>query len=572
MLMTQWGETVNADNVHPEYPRPQMVRDTWKNLNGLWEYAITDREQVTPPESYEGNILVPFPIESALSGVTRRVSASEMLWYRRKVEIQPSDERVLLHFGAVDWEATVWVNGNKIGTHRGGYDPFSFDITGALNNTAEQEIIVQVWDPTDEAFQPRGKQVNTPESIWYTPITGIWQTVWLESVPQSYIAELRLIPNIDNSTLQVSIKLGGAGGSYTIQAQAFDGEHLIAEVSDSAEATLTLNIENAKRWSPESPFLYDLTIKLLEGDLVIDRIGSYFGMRKVEILPDSGGALRIFLNNEPVFNYGLLDQGFFPDGLYTAPSDEALRYDIEMTKQLGFNTIRKHVKVEPARWYYWADKLGVLVWQDMPSSGENIRVGQPEMVRTEESAAQFKREYRHMVEALFNYPSIIVWVVFNEGWGQFDTVNVSTFAESLDSTRLINSVTGWNDMGVGHMHDIHAYPGPEMPPASPGRALVLGEFGGLGLSVEGHMWQSDFWGYRAYLDVPSLTSAYADLINALRPMISEQGLAAAIYTQTTDVETEANGMMTYDRAVTKMDVNTIRTLNESLYDVVIQVD
>lgn len=565
MLMTRWGKTVTAENAHPEYPRPQMVREAWQNLNGLWEYAITDRKQSTPPESSEGEILVPFPIESALSGVTRRVSASEVLWYRRKVRIPATDERMLLHFGAVDWETTVWINGNKLATHRGGYDPFSYDITDALNASGEQEIVVQVWDPTDETFQPRGKQVNEPKSIWYTPITGIWQTVWLESVPITYISDFRLIPNIDDSTLQITTSLGGAGGAYNIQAQAFDGEMLVAEVTDSAGATITLQLENAKLWSPESPFLYDLTIKLLDGDEVVDQVTSYFGMRKVEMLPDSKGALRIFLNDVPVFNYGLLDQGFFPDGLYTAPSDEALRYDIEMTKQLGFNTIRKHVKVEPARWYYWADKLGVLVWQDMPSSGDNIRVGEPEMVRTEESAAQFKLEYENMVAALYNYPSIIVWVVFNEGWGQFDTVNVSGFAESLDRTRLINSVTGWNDMGVGHMHDIHSYPGPEMPPASPGRALVLGEFGGLGLPVDGHMWQSDFWGYRAYEDVPALTNAYTDLINALRPMISEQGLAAAIYTQTTDVETEANGMMTYDRAVMKMDVDTIRTLNESLY-------
>lgn len=565
MLMTRWGKTVTAENVHPEYPRPQMVREAWQNLNGLWEYAITDRKQSTPPESSEGEILVPFPIESALSGVTRHVSASEVLWYRRKVRIPATDERMLLHFGAVDWETTVWINGTQFVTHRGGYDPFSYDITDALNASGEQEIVVQVWDPTDETFQPRGKQVNEPKSIWYTPITGIWQTVWLESVPNTYISDFRLIPNIDDSTLQITTSLGGAGGAYNIQAQAFDGEMLVAEVTDSAGATITLQLENAKLWSPESPFLYDLTIKLLDGDEVVDQVTSYFGMRKVEMLPDSNGALRIFLNDVPVFNYGLLDQGFFPDGLYTAPSDEALRYDIEMTKQLGFNTIRKHVKVEPARWYYWADKLGVLVWQDMPSSGVNIRVGEPEMVRTEESAAQFKLEYENMIDALYNYPSIIVWVVFNEGWGQFDTVNVSAFAASLDRTRLINSVTGWNDMGVGHMHDIHSYPGPEMPPASPGRALVLGEFGGLGLPVDGHMWQADFWGYRAYEDVPALTSAYTDLINALRPMISEQGLAAAIYTQTTDVETEANGMMTYDRAVMKMDVDTIRTLNESLY-------
>lgn len=566
MLMTQWGETVTSENVHPDYPRPQMVRENWKNLNGLWDYAITSKDVNHAPENFQAEILVPFPIESTLSGVGKSVSESQLLWYQRVFTIDNDDnQRVLLHFGAVDWETDVYVNGDHVGSHQGGYDPFSFDITKALNATGEQELLVRVYDPTDASTQALGKQTHEPRAIWYTPTTGIWQTVWLEVVPETYIANFRIVPNIDEGTLQVSVKVAGANKSATIQAQAFDGDRSVADVTASSDTLIVLNIENAKLWSPDNPFLYDLKLSLVDGETVIDTVDSYFGMRKIEMIADATGALRIALNGQLIFNYGLLDQGFFPDGLYTAPNDDALRYDIEITKELGFNTIRKHVKVEPARWYYWADKLGVLVWQDMPSGDERVAKGDGEMQRTPESAQQFELEYERMVDYLYNYPSIVMWVVFNEGWGQYDTVRVTEFAQSLDDTRLINSVTGWNDMGVGHFHDIHSYPGPELPPESPKRGLVLGEFGGLGLPVEGHMWQSDFWGYRAYDTVEALTEAYRDLINKLRPMIAEQGLCAAIYTQTTDVETEANGMLTYDRAVIKMDVVSIRELNQSLY-------
>lgn len=564
MLMTKWGETVTADNVHPEYPRPQMVRENWQNLNGLWDYAITDKSET--PDEYTGQILVPFPIESTLSGVEKSVKADQLLWYQRKFSVSnEGNQRVLLHFGAVDWETTVYVNGTEVGSHKGGYDPFTFDITDALNSTGEQDLVVRVYDPTDASTQPLGKQTHEPRSIWYTPTTGIWQTVWLEIVPETYISSFRIIPNIDEGTLRVIPQIAGKAEGLQVSARAFDGGEPVAISAVTGDDTLTLTIEDAKLWSPENPFLYDLKLTLLDGDTVVDTVDSYFGMRKIELVPDAKGALRIALNGELVFNYGLLDQGFFPDGLYTAPNDDALRYDIEITKELGFNTIRKHVKVEPARWYYWADKLGVLVWQDMPSGEERVDRGEGQIERSQESADQFELEYERMVDYLYNYPSIVMWVVFNEGWGQYDTVRVTEFAQSLDDTRLLNSVTGWNDMGVGHFHDIHSYPGPEMPPESPGRGLVLGEFGGLGLPVEGHMWVTDFWGYRAYDSEEELTAAYTELIEKLRPMIEEQGLCAAIYTQTTDVETEANGMLTYDRAVMKMDINTVRELNESLY-------
>lgn len=565
-LITKWGKTVSADNVHPEYPRPQMVRDAWQNLNGLWDYSIADKTD-DQPTKFDGEILVPFPVESLLSGVQKRLSFGKNLWYKRTFEVAPewANSRVLLHFGAVDWESTVWINGVEFGTHRGGYDPFSYDITDALKDSSEQEIVVLVWDPSDKAYQPRGKQVEDPKSIWYVPTSGIWQTVWLEIVPQSYIADIKMIPDVDHGVLQLSARIAGNEGNFSLSAQAMDNESVVAEISGSATDTLSLQIDNAKLWSNESPFLYDLSISLLDGDTVVDTVTSYFGMRKVELKPDAAGVLRIFLNNEPIFNYGLLDQGFWPDGLYTPPSDEALRYDIEKTLELGFNTIRKHVKVEPARWYYWTDKLGVLVWQDMPSGDASVRGGEGEITRIEASAKQFELELQAMVDTHFNYPSIIMWVVFNEGWGQYDTVRVTDWIVNYDRSRLINSVTGWNDMGVGHFHDIHSYPGPDIPPESPGRGLVLGEFGGLGLATEGHMWDANFWGYRAYDDVEALTGAYTELIEKLRPLIKDKGMVAAIYTQTTDVETEANGMMTYDREVMKMDVDTVRELSESLY-------
>lgn len=566
MLKTRWSETVTAENVHPEYPRPQMERENWQNLNGLWQYAITDKAHTGAPTAYDGDILVPFPIESSLSSVGKSVSAEQLLWYQRTFSVERTNpDRVLLHFGAVDWETDVYINDTHVGKHKGGYDPFSFDITDALNADGHQSLVVRVYDPTDTSYQPLGKQTHEPRSIWYTPTTGIWQTVWMEIVPATYIESIRLVPDVDQQSLAITVNIAGAEGDVQIRARALDDGQQIAEAIGASDNTISIPIENAKLWSPDHPFLYDLEIHLLDGDDIVDAVDSYFGMRKIEMVTDANGALRIALNGEMMFHYGLLDQGFWPDGLYTAPNDEALRYDIEITKELGFNTIRKHVKVEPARWYYWADKLGVLVWQDMPSGDERMGRGEGEMTRSEESAAQFEAEYQAMVQYLYNIPSIVMWVVFNEGWGQYDTARITEFAQGLDSTRLLNSVTGWNDMGVGHFHDIHSYPGPDLPPESAGRGLVLGEFGGLGLPVEGHMWDSDFWGYRAYDDVESLTAAYRDLIEKLRPMIAEQGLCAAIYTQTTDVETEANGMMTYDRAVMKMDTDAVRELNQSLY-------
>ncbi len=548
-LATRWAKDVGPDNAHPEYPRPQMVRRNWKNLNGLWELAVRPRQEGRP-EAFESSILVPFPIESSLSGVMRRVDETQRIWYRRTFSVPQGwgKQTVLLHFGASDWETTVWVNGQEMGAHKGGYDPFTFDVTKALKPGGEQEVVVAVWDPTDAGTQPRGKQVKNPLGIWYTPTSGIWQTVWIEPVPEQHVDRLVITPDLDKG--QVTVKTLGYDGP--VSAEAFDSGRLAAQAKGEGEVVLKL--ENAKTWSPDSPFLYDLRIKA--GD---DQMRSYFGMRKVSLGKDEAGVTRVMLNNKPFFMVGPLDQGFWPDGLYTAPTDKALRYDIEVTKRLGFNMARKHVKVEPARWYYWCDKLGLLVWQDMPSGDGYIGGADPDLARTPESAAQYDAELKAMVEANRNSPSIVVWVPFNEGWGQFDTARVTTMLKELDPTRLVDSASGWTDRGTGDLSDWHVYPGPGAPPSEATRASVLGEFGGLGLPLKGHTWQSEKnWGYRSFSDQKSLSEAFVGLFNNIRPLIAWPGLCAAVYTQTTDVEVEVNGLMTYDREVLKVDEKQAR--------------
>jgi len=571
-LMTQWAADVAPDSVHPEYPRPQMVRDEWLNLNGLWEYAIRPREEISAA-TFDGEILVPFPVESALSGVMKRVGEENRLWYRRRFTAPDTREgdRALLHFGAVDWQATVWVNGIEVGRHQGGYDAFTFDVTDALLDTGEQEIVVGVWDPTNAGFQPRGKQVNEPRGIWYTPVTGIWQTVWLESVPASSIAGLSMVPDIDAGVLRLSVRVRGAAGvvradaGLTVHAEAGDGGRAVASARGDVRDGLELDIADAKLWSPDSPFLYDLKVELRRDGKVVDAVGSYFGMRKIALGRDERGINRLMLNNEPLFQYGTLDQGWWPDGLYTAPTDEALRSDVVRLKQLGFNMTRKHVKVEPARWYYHCDKLGLLVWQDMPNGDGHIGREDVDLERTAESAQNYRREFAALIDMLRNQPSIVVWVPFNEGWGQFDTDRILSWVKSYDPTRLVDGPSGWTDRGSGDIYDIHAYPGPAMPDTEPDRAAVLGEFGGLGLPIEGHLWRDrDSWGYRTYETRAELQANYERLIEQLLPMI-DAGLAAAIYTQTTDVESEVNGLMTYDRAVVKFGIDEMARINRRLH-------
>lgn len=482
----------------PEYPRPQLQRDAWINLNGSWDYAVRSRELAVAPAAFDGKILVPFAIESDLSGVKRRVGPGERLWYRRTFTAPDlaGGKRLLLHFGAVDWQADVVVNGQALGRHEDGYDAFSFDITGVLRPGREpQEVVVAVWDPTDSGAQPRGKQVQKPGGIWYTPVTGIWQTVWLEAVPGRRVAGLAFTPDLDRGNVTVRLETQGNRTDARAEIAVLAGGQRIAtaEVTDFA-APAVIALPQPHAWSPNDPFLYDVEVTYRVGNNV-DRVRSYFGLRKVEMRRAPNGFDRIFLNNQPCFMIGPLDQGWWPDGLYTAPTDEALRWDVETMRKMGFNVARKHVKVEPARWYYHCDKLGLMVWQDLPSA---MRAGVPahkinanqsiEGLFSPEDDAQFRRELRSLVENFRHFPCIVAWIPFNEGWGQHHTNDILAWVKRLDGTRLVGGPSGWTDLGFGDFLDKHDYPGPGMFPAQGGRISVLGEFGGLGLPVENHLW------------------------------------------------------------------------------------
>jgi hypothetical protein len=555
-LETPWTKDVSPTNALPDYPRPQLVRPDWVNLNGLWQYAVqpSDDEQ---PTTWQGEILVPYPIESALSGVMKRVQPDERLWYRRTFERPKLADgcRLLLHFGAVDWKCTAWVNGKEVGQHTGGYDPFTFDVTDALQD-GENELVVAVTDPTNQGGQPRGKQDLNPHGIWYTPVTGIWQTAWLEPVPAKYVSSLKITPRVDDDALEVIVNPSDAAKSSRVRITASDQGKQFAQQEGQVGEAISIPMQDAKLWSPDSPQLYDLKVELLNGDQVVDQVDSYFAMRKIEVAKDDQGILRLMLNGQPLFQYGPLDQGWWPDGLYTPPTDAALKYDVEMTKKFGMNMARKHVKVEPARWYYWCDKLGLLVWQDMPSGN---------LDKDDESRANYRRELQAMIDALYNVPSIVMWVPFNEGWGQHETPEVVAWLEKYDPTRPVNEASGWHDRGSGTISDMHNYPGPGMRPVEEKRVSVLGEFGGLGMPLPGHTWQDEKnWGYVSYKTSEELTDAYVKLLTAMRPLIG-QGLSAAVYTQTSDVEIEVNGIMTYDRQKVKMDLDRIAEVARKLY-------
>jgi len=537
-LRTRWAADVAPDRVLPEYPRPQMVRASWVNLNGPWDYAIRDSGAPPPARgAYDGTILVPFPVESQLSGVTRPVTPAQRLWYRRSFTLPAASagSHWLLHFGAVDWDATVWVDGRRVGRHRGGYDPFGFDVSRALRPGQAHELVVSVWDPTDSGEQPRGKQVLRPGSIWYTAVTGIWQTVWLEPVPARHIEALSIVPDVDAGIARIRVTPAGSPGPVRVTALA--GDSVVGTAAGKAGRTIALRIPRARLWSPDDPFLYRLRIRAGS-----DSVLSYVGMRKIAVARDSAGVPRLFLNGRPLFEFGTLDQGWWPDGLYTAPTEDARRNDITTVRALGFNLMRKHVKVEPERWYYDADSIGLLVWQDMPSGD----------IDSDSGRAEYARELAAMVAALRNHPAIVMWVPFNEGWGQHDTRRTAEWIHRTDPSRLVDDASGWTDRGAGDVLDLHSYPGPEIPAADSTRARVLGEFGGLGFPVPGHTWLTrDNWGYVRYPTLDSLWSGYRELLGRLRPL-EAAGLSAAVYTQTSDVEVEVNGLETYDRAVVKL--------------------
>ncbi|MCL4683734.1 beta-galactosidase [Myxococcota bacterium] len=582
-LPTRWTPDVDPACVHPEHPRPQLVRPTWHCLNGVYEAAIRPAAEERPAR-FDERILVPFPVESSLSGLGRELTPADRLWYRRTFSVPeaPTGHSWRLHFGAVDWRAEVWLDGRALGDHEGGYDPFSFD-AGRLGG--EHELVVAVWDPSDGGPQPRGKQARHASrlvrSIFYTPVSGIWQTVWLEQVPETHLAALRLAP--DRDTLEISARLAQARGDERLRAVASrDGRPVAEAVTESPDTPLRLVIPDARRWSPADPFLYDLTLEILRDGDVVDRATSYFGLRDVAIRRDARGLLRVFLNDEPIFLHGLLDQGYWPDGLYTAPSDAALRFDLEQTKRLGFNLVRKHVKIEPARWYWHCDRLGLLVFQDMPNGDRMTRgvplgslgpfdptcwLGARGIRRTPASIACYERELDAMLGALANHPSIVLWVPFNEGWGQFAAARIAERVRALDPTRLVDAASGWCDPGNGDVRDVHVYyPGPRMPSRrDPTRAEVLGEWGGLGLTVDGHRWPRRPFAYRKFATSKQLQERTGVQLDALEELV-RRGLAAAVWTQTTDVEGEVNGLFTYDRAVLKLDAAWLADRNRRLLE------
>lgn len=569
-IRTAWSEEIDPQNVLPEYPRPQMVRSEWKNLNGLWNYAI--RPLGEQPAAFDGEILVPFAVESSLSGVGERLGSKNELWYERTFEISPkwNGKRILLHFGAVDWKADVWVNGISVGSHTGGYTPFSFDITAALAK-GENTLRVRVWDPTDEGYQPRGKQVNNPNGIWYTPVSGIWQTVWLEAVPQQYIREVRTTPDLDRKTFRVEVPVCNAQPGDLVEVTLYDGGAEVASARALNGATVELTLADPKCWSPDSPFLYDMKVALLRNGRLIDAVESYAAMRKFSTLRDKNGIVRLALNNKPLFQFGPLDQGWWPDGLYTAPTDEALAFDVIKTKELGYNMIHKHVKVEPARWYYHCDKAGMIVWQDMPNGDQGPQwqmhsyfTGE-ERHRSAESEACYRKEWKEIIDYLYSFPSIGVWVPFNEAWGQFKGPEIAEWTKAYDPSRLVNPASGGNHYLTGDILDLHHYPQPKMTLLDTNRATVLGEYGGIGLVIPDHVWvkNRDNWGYTRFNSPKEVTDEYARYADELLRLIG-CGFAAAVYTQTTDVEVEVNGLMTYDRKVVKVEEERIREINRTI--------
>ena len=557
--------------VLPEYPRPQLRRDSYLNLNGPWDYAITDTD--VQPERFDGQILVPFSPEAPLSGVRRTLTPDRFFWYRRRVTLPAGfvRERTLLHFGAVDQEAAVFVNGEQLAHHIGGYLPFFCDVTEALHGGDALEIVVCVRDGTDASYHTRGKQKRARGGIWYTPQSGIWQTVWMESLPKTHIRSLRITPLFD----EAAVELRAQTSLPCACVARLDGR----TVTFCSGTAVRIPMPGFHPWSPEDPFLYDLTLEAGE-----DRVESYFAMRSFGVGPDAEGRPRLLLNGKPYFHTGVLDQGYWPEGLYTAPSDEALAADIALMKRMGFNMLRKHIKVEPLRWYYHCDRLGMLVWQDMPNGGGRYRLSTVSLplftgrhrddhayaaFARQEAAGrrEFAKELREMVEHLYNCPCIAMWVPFNEGWGQFDARETAEWLRAFDPTRTVDHASGWHDQGAGDVRSLHVYFRPYRHRQEDGaRATVLSEFGGYNLRVAGHAFSRKDFGYRRFRTAEEFSFALQDLYVRQIIPAKAQGLSATVYTQLSDVEDELNGLVTYDRAVVKMDVEAMRALNDALLD------
>lgn len=608
-MITRWGKAVTPENAWRSYPRPQLERARWENLNGQWDYAIT-KAAAPMPTQMDGKILVPFPVESRLSGVARKVLPEDRIWYRRSFTV-PADwagQHVMLNFGAVDHAARIWVNGAIVGAHEGGSDAFGLDITAFLKPGAN-ELVVQVEDPTSVGSQPRGKQILNPDGIWYTPVSGIWQTVWIEPVSALHIADVRATPDIDRGKVDIDVALNGsANDTDAVRLTVRSGGKVIASTVTRANRHATLSVPDAHLWSPEDPFLYDLTAELVDvrdpyagkperdrsaydarftqGETATyaaaqitgaprDKVNAYFAMRKISVGPGTvTGQPQMLLNNKPYFQNGVLDQGWWPDGLLTAPSEEAARSDMVFLKKAGFNMLRKHIKVEPARYYYDADHLGMLIWQDMPSGGGEDQFvtgnSQSQAVLSSDVMAEQQNELAHMIGDLRAFPSIVLWVVNNEGWGQYDSATLARYVKGIDPSRLVNADSGWLDVapGVSDVFDIHTYEDvPHTPTRQSTRAIALGEYGGVGRPIDGHLWRDDKrWSYQVTSDPKDYLARYARKFNEVVRQAKENGLSASVYTQTTDVEGEINGLLTYDREVAKAPVEEFARLAAPLWD------
>ena len=584
-IKTRWAEEVSPSNSHPEYPRPQMVRKDWKSLNGLWNYALVSKSSARPA-AFDGKILVPFAVESSLSGVGRKVTAEDAIWYSTDFSVPSSwkGRRLLLNFEAVDWKTDVYVNDIMIGSHTGGYTHFSFDVTPYVKS-GSNSLVLKVTDATDNDFQPRGKQVSNPQGIWYTAVSGIWQSVWIEPVEKTHVTDYYAVSDVKDKTIDVTVQAEGIQEGDLVSVKLLEGgtgystenkpasAKVLAEGLTIPGGTVTLSAGDAKLWSPDSPYLYGLSISIRRNGKIMDSVDGYTAMREISAYVKNGNTKLIGLNGSPIFLYGPLDQGWWPDGLYTAPTDEALKFDIQKTKDFGFNMIRKHIKVEPSRWYYYCDQLGITVWQDMPCFSDSrynkwgmYYYGEgTDFPASAKAKANYYKEWGEIIAQVKKFQCIVVWVPFNEAWSQFDTKEVVAFTREQDPTRLVNQASGGNwTEGVGDILDNHHYPYPAMRMWDSAMINVLGEYGGIGFPVEGHLWQKDRnWGYVQYKSGDDVLKEYQNFADQLM-LIIRQGCSAAVYTQTTDVEGEVNGLMTYDRKVVKMDEAKLKAVNQKV--------